>query len=98
MRFNDFDPDFALLRFGDGRPFKVDANEAAFLPDRVYEFNEQLFQLLTAAFEKKDTDLLESLWAAAHRRFPPAESGGMQVVSPSASTDADPLPPNDLRG
>ena len=82
MRFNDFDPDFALLRFADGRPFKVDAKEAAFLPDRVYEFNEQLFQLLTAAFEKKDTEALESLWAAAHRRFPPSESGGIAAVAP----------------
>ena len=67
MRFDSYKAAFAILRFGDGRPFKVDAVEAAGLPDRVYEYNDTLFELLSKAFEQGDRATLESLWSTAHR-------------------------------
>ena len=80
MRFNGFDPSFAILRAGDGRPFKVDAVEALLLPDRVYQYNDQLFLLLCTAFENNDREGLESLWSAAHPYIRPADSGPMPVI------------------
>lgn len=82
MRFHHYDPNFALVRFADGKPIKVDAKEAAHLPGGAFEFNEQLFQLLAAAFENKDTAALDSLWAAAHKQAPPLESRGLAIPAP----------------
>jgi hypothetical protein len=81
MRFNDHDPDFAIVRFGEGKAIKVDAAEALLLPGRVYQFNEQLFQLLATALENRDQAALDDLWNAAHPYVRPKESGGMQTVN-----------------
>ena len=67
MRFPSKDPNFALLRFGDGRPIKIDSQAASQLPDSVYEFDDVLFDLLRAAYENEDAIALAQLWAAAHR-------------------------------
>ena len=67
MRFPCKDPSFALLRFGDGRPIKIDARAASQLPDAVYEFDDVLFDLLRVAYENEDAAALAQLWAAAHR-------------------------------
>ena len=82
MRFHHFDPNYALVRFADGKPIKVDAEEAAHLPGGAFEFNEQLFQLLVAAFENRDSAALESLWAAAHRQAPRREPGALPFPAP----------------
>lgn len=98
MRFDDYDPDFAILRLGDGKAIKVSADEALSLPGRVYQFNEQLFQLLAVASENKDETTLESLWAAAHPYVRPNDSGPMRAVKPmDLNAPMKPLPP-ELRG
>ena len=63
MRFDGYDPNYAILRAGDGRPFKAEADVATTLPDRIYAFNEQLFTLLCTAFENDDLSVLDSLWS-----------------------------------
>ena len=94
MRFNGFDPAFALLRAGDGRPFKVDAIDALFLPDRVYQYNDQLFSLLVTAFDNNDRLGLESLWSAAHQYVRPMDSGPMSIVkSPMSNVIEEPFLP-----
>ena len=80
MRFNDHDPNFAIVRFGEAKAIKVSAAEALLLPGRVYQFNEQLFQLLATAFENKDAAALADLWNAAHPYVRPNESGGMPIM------------------
>jgi hypothetical protein len=98
MRFNDCDPNFAILRLGNEKAIKVNADEALPLSGRFYEFNEQLFQLLAIAFEKQDDDALGSLWAAAHPYLRPNESGPAQASVPmDVNTPMQPLPP-ELRG
>lgn len=67
MRFPSSDANYALLRFGDGRPIKIDARDADQLPDSVFEFDEVLFNLLRTAYENEDDESLVQLWAAAHR-------------------------------
>lgn len=66
MRFPSSDPRYALLRFGDGRPIKIDAHAADQLPDAVHEYDEVLFNLLRAAYENGDQEALSQLWGAAH--------------------------------
>lgn len=80
MRFDGYDPNYAILRAGDGRPFKVEADVATTLPDRIYAFNEQLFTLLCTAFENDDLSVLDSLWSTAAHYVRPHESGGTPII------------------
>ena len=76
MRFPSSDHRYALLRFADGRPIKIDAHAADQLPDAVYEFDEVLFNLLRAAYENGDDLALAQLWGAAHiHRSSPTAQG-----------------------
>ena len=93
MRY--YDPEFAILRLIDGKPVKVSADDALMLPGRVYQFNDQLFLLLAAAFQNKDQQALEGLWGAAHQFIPPNEPGAMPIVARGVGPEGPltPLPP-----
>ena len=95
MRFQDHDSRYAILRLTDGRPIKVTADDALSVPGRVYHFNEQLFLLLTAAFENNDHDGLENLWAAAHPFVAADDSAPMPVLAGDIRNSGPlvPLPP-----
>ena len=66
MRFNDYDPQYALLQSQNGSPIKIDAEEASELSAGVFAFHETLYTLLRIAHEKDDCEEVERLWAAAH--------------------------------
>ena len=66
MRFNDYDPEFAILYSPGGGPIKIKAEEASTLSAWVYQYNDTLYELLIAAYDKNDREEIEQLWAAAY--------------------------------
>ena len=75
MRFNDYDSRFAILRSPNGRPIKINADEASNLSTMVFEYNETLYTLLLAVHEKEDSAAVEQLWATAHPFVSRTKSG-----------------------